>query len=709
MALLVLVSLALAALQSAEELADSGRSHFEARRYAEALESFTVLLDEHADHSLVTTGSAHWYIAQIHRAEERYDDALAVLDAYRKSHPKGDGTRAVMSELFWVHDARGDEKGAKKAAQYLFKRYPEHSGTYPILLHYVLEGWKTPKLSTSYAVLYDWTFDRLDGKELPDARIAFIALLRRADSKASLFESGSALYCEAWAHMQAGRPEEAATIGEKYLKKFKKGTARDKTRLMLAESYLALADPDLDRARKHLDAILANPKSRYHQRASEMKARAETRGDPVQLEAGVPSADGLGRVVILTNLPASDAYRRALADWRAARDAEVVSFAKRDVASARAKLARIGAEFVAVVVHPEVVDVNFHLDMLELCRGLDADPMPDFHFGYLTARDSSDLAAFAKRILEKESGRGTRNSVVSLSGDGSQLDKVDFALHFGHGTPTEVVDGLSGRQINDLELRHGPVVFSGACFNGVLSRSYHRCAYQPVFLKPDTMDPAQLVALGWVHAGVTGFIGALEGDRGEMAMTEWEYFRTTAAPLGEVLGHQYRLAFTSLPVGYTFPRYRAGVRKRMGFYDVMLRGQVSRLLLSDPSFRALEDPVAEPVQESRATREADACVVEVHVLRTLQAAHLNYLPKSGSGRFDWRITARVALPDDVDAILGPAEPEISAGGKTISLTRSHVRHESWGGKRYVNVQVESEDSALVRPGVTVTFRFPLER
>jgi len=351
--LVLCASLAGGGPTTAEELAHSGRAHFEARRYAEALESFTELLEEHADHSVVVTGSAHWYIARVHRAEERYAEALTILDAYRKSHPKGDGTRSIVVELFFVHDALGDQKAAQKAAQYLFKRYPEHTGTYPVLLHYVLQDWKLPRLSTSYAVLYEWAFERLDQKRLPEARLAFLGLMRRADPKAKLFAEGSYLYCEAWAHMIAGRPAEAATLGEKYLKKFKKGAVREKTRLMLAECYLALPDPDLDRARKHLDRILANEKSRYHQRASEMKARAATRGDPVQLELGLPSAEGLGRVVILTNLPASDAYRRALSDWREARDAEVVSFTKGDVGSAKTKLAKIGPEFVAVVVYPE--------------------------------------------------------------------------------------------------------------------------------------------------------------------------------------------------------------------------------------------------------------------------------------------------------------------------------------------------------------------
>jgi hypothetical protein len=194
-----------------------------------------------------------------------------------------------------------------------------------------------------------------------------------------------------------------------------------------------------------------------------------------------------------------------------------------------------------------------------------------------------------------------------------------------------------------------------------------------------------------------------------MAMTEWEYLRRTAAPLGEVLGHQYRLAFTSLPIGYTFPRYTPGVRKRMGFYDVMLRGQVSRLLLSDPSYRPLPGALDEPVQTATAALAGETCVVEVKVLRTLQGAHLNYLPKSGDGRFDWRVTARVELPSELDGILAPASPVVTSGAAEIDLTRSHTRHESWGGKRFVNVQVESLDRALVRPGTTVKFRFPIER
>ena len=62
---------------------------------------------------------------------------------------------------------------------------------------------------------------------------------------------------------------------------------------------------------------------------------------------------------------------------------------------------------------PATVDVNFHLDLLELCRSLDADPLPDFYFGYLTAATPEDLTRFTERILAKEAAGGA-GAVVAL-------------------------------------------------------------------------------------------------------------------------------------------------------------------------------------------------------------------------------------------------------------------------------------------------------
>ena len=91
------------------------------------------------------------------------------------------------------------------------------------------------------------------------------------------------------------------------------------------------------------------------------------------------------------------------------------------------------------------------------------------------------------------------------------------------------------KQIADLDLPRGPVVFSGACFNGVVCRSYDRSILEYSYMKPEEVPPEETVALGWVHAGASGLLAALEADRGEMAMMEFDYFKATASSLGEVI------------------------------------------------------------------------------------------------------------------------------------------------------------------------------
>ena len=438
-------------------------------------------------------------------------------------------------------------------------------------------------------------------------------------------------------------------------------------------------------------------------------AWARSRADPISLKRGLPKAEGLGRLVIVTNLESRDDRAEAVKRLAEHRGARIFRFKEAQVEDVRKKLQREGAEFVAFAVSPETVDVNFHYEVLELARDLDDDPLPDFHFGYLTARDGPDLERLVDGILRREAEPPAqpKAEVIALTGNGDQVQPLDYLLHFGHGQAWRVDGGLTGKQVGALELPRTPVVFSGACFNGVLSRSYHKCAMQRIFLAPTTIDPEDLMTLNWVHAGACAYFAALEGDRGEMAMAEWEYLRQHACALGEVIGTQYRLAFTSVYADFTkFPRYVPGNGKRMSFYDVMLRGMVSRLLLSDPSFRPLQEPLEQPAHVATAAydTEAQSVVVEVEVSRYSQGLHLNYLPASRQGVFDRRIYVRVPLPDDVPLKFGETTVEAKTGPELIDVTRHHVRHEVWGGRRYLNLQVEVPQKSI---GKDTTVRYTL--
>ena len=444
--------------------------------------------------------------------------------------------------------------------------------------------------------------------------------------------------------------------------------------------------------------------------AAPLLAAPRSRAEPIPLARGLPRPEGIGKLVIVTNYAGHDRRLKAvkmLAEYRGAR---IFKFKGAKIGTVRKTLAAQGAEFVALAVKPETVDTNFHYEVLELCRDLDRDPMPDFHFGYLCARDGLDLERMVDRIIgrEKRPPEPPVAKVVSLSGSGKHLEGLDYFLHFGHGQAWRVVKGMSGEQVGRLNLPRAPVVWSGACFNGVLSRSFHKCAYQLVFWKPTTIDPKHLMTLNWVHAGATGLFAALEGDRGEMAMAEWDYFREHACALGEVIGYQYRLAFTSVYADFTkFPRQLPGRKKKMSFYNVMLRGMVSRLLLSDPSYRPLRKPLDRPRHRLDVARDAERFTVTVTLDQLDQSQHLNYLPKSNRGVFDMRLYHRVEVPDGVSFA---GKPEISAhiGRDAIELTRYHVRHEVWGGKRYLNLQIETPWKNF-KPNTRATYVFPLEK
>ena len=614
-------------------------------------------------------------------AEQRIDEVRALLDA-------------------------GEQAKGVAAAKRVLSDLPNDEASFAVLRELIARKVPVPRVATSLDVLRAWTFDRVDGRKEPDLRLGLIDVIEARYPDSETVKEGGTLYSRTWCLEAAGRAAEAVECGERYLRKFRDESRADEVRFLTARAMLALAPPDVAGARRLLAPLVKDEKSKYHERAQQLLVAAATGGANVQITEGYPRAEGLGKVVLLTDLAAGDARSKALAPWVEARRAQVVRFDAYDLEKSADALRAIGPEFVAVATAPTTVDINFHLSMIELCRSLDADPMPDFHFGYLCARDEADLRAFTARILAKEAARGRDARSIGELRAAEQVKGADFILHFGHGVPWAAVGGLTGAEVARLELPQSPVVFSGACFHGVLSKSWHASQLQTSFQQPEEIAPERLVSLGWVHAGATGLLAGMEGDRGEMALAEWDYFRATAASLGETVGLEYRLAFLSLDESYgRFPRYRPGVRKGMSFFDVMLRGTVSRMLLSDPSYRPLTEPLDPPALRATCALDGTTCTAEVEVLRPTQGLLTHCLPAKGD-RFDHRVYARVELPPEVRGRLGTPEVRAEARGAAIELARTAVRHEMWGGRRFVNVLAQSQDARLAAPGARVTFVFP---
>jgi len=677
-------------------------------RFSESLVIWTRLIDDCRKHPVVTEGDAHWFASRCLRHLGEPKAAAELLESYLKRFPKGKGGFAASVGIFYARDEAGQEKLAQKAGKRVFAGWPKANDTFTVLRMWVERGWKVPRLKTPFKTLYGWTFDRITGTRDPELRLAFLGIIEKQYRTEDFVKDGAILYCQAWAHIEAGRPEEGLALGEKHLKLYPKDINRDKVRVLMARALLEFSPPETERAHRLLKAVVANGPAKYRKQAQELLG-IEPKDKSIQIEKGCPKPEGLSKIVVLTNLPAGGDWFKAAAAWRKFRDAEVVQFRGTDPHGAAGALRRIGPEFVAVHVKPETLDNNFHLGVLELCRGLDADPMPDFHFGYLTARNPKDLEAFLARIVAREASGGTTGGVVSVGGSGGQLTTLDFLLHYGHGTPRRVVGGLDASGVAALTLDNRPVVFSGACFNGVCGLSFESSCRDYTFHAPRMLGPDDVISLAWIHAGATGLLAALDADRGEMAMAEWEYFREHAAPLGEVIGHTYRSVFTSLKDDYAgFPRYRAGQPRRTYFFDVMLRGWTSRILISDPMYRPLKQPLAGPTTRAGVKRSGDEIVIEVNAVRFVSGPFINMLPRIAGTPFrEKRLYARVALPEGFKGRLGSPKVELSGKAAGAKLSRRLVRHEVWGGRRYVTVQAESLSGKLVTAGATVTWTFVL--
>jgi hypothetical protein len=615
--------------------------------------------------------------------------------------------------------AAGKDADAQAAGRKLLAEVPEDELCLYVLREFLEREWKWPRLRTSFATLRRWEQDVVDTAKEPDLRLALIDAVESAYPKEDAVSEGGTLYERAWTQFVAKRHDDAIRLAREYLRRFKDGVNADKVRVVvLAPALLAKSPPDADAARKVLQEVADDERSKYRDRAVRSLDELAAGARWIDAADGCPRAAGLGKVVLLTDLPADDDFWKALAPWRDARGAEVVRFRPGRVKEAADALRKIGPEFVAVAARPAEIDSNLQWDMVELCRDLDGDPMPDFHFGWLVARNATDLRALAERSAAAAPRPEAKTATIGIPKSAADVEPFDAVLHFGHGLPTGIGDGLDTPDLDTAKLPRAPLVVSGACYNGVVGRSWHPCTLQPRFCRPVEVAPHEALSLAWIHAGAIGVVASMEADRGEMAGAEWAWLRETACPLGEMTTLGLRLACLSVPETWDgMPRQRAGGHRSLELFDVMLRGQLARCLVGDPSVRLLDKPATEPaVRASARIDDAGRVVVELQptgaATGEAQFLLVNTLTRSGlSGNAftERRLWARVEVPPSVTGRLGVPEAKVLCEGTAVPVLRTSVRHEVWGGRRFVCLQVESADARLASPAARATFAFPLAR
>jgi hypothetical protein len=308
----------------------------------------------------------------------------------------------------------------------------------------------------------------------------------------------------------------------------------------------------------------------------------------------------LGTYVIATNIKQSDGYYEAvkiLADYR---QAKVVLFNVDKLDSLKNDLAKLNPRYVALLLKPTDIDINFQNRFLKMCTEIDDDPFCDFSYGYITGGTDAEAVGFVKNIIKAEKeklphkilgvqpdssmSRYESNAIRSYFVDwplislmfGKITDKPlkglrkmteeeisnyidkntsDFENNTvifmnGHGNPSGAPGGLSVKNMKKLNL-FPAVFYDWPCYNGCVSRTFtwlteedinerKKRGRQLYNLKEKPIVPSDSMALSVIKAGVTASIAALESYPAGVTAEEPK-FAFSGESLGEARKRQYNV------------------------------------------------------------------------------------------------------------------------------------------------------------------------
>jgi len=110
----------------------------------------------------------------------------------------------------------------------------------------------------------------------------------------------------------------------------------------------------------------------------------------------------MGQYIILTNIDQSDSYYLTVQALQNHRNAVVVNFDPTDVWAIKDLLKQHNARYVAIILKPIDININFVREFLMMSTELDDDPFSDFSYGFITGATAQDALNFVNRIIQAE-------------------------------------------------------------------------------------------------------------------------------------------------------------------------------------------------------------------------------------------------------------------------------------------------------------------
>ncbi len=119
--------------------------------------------------------------------------------------------------------------------------------------------------------------------------------------------------------------------------------------------------------------------------------------------------------VILTTVTPSDPYYQAVQALSTYRGAQVIHFSPDSISDLIPTLVSLAPRYVAVVLKPIQLDINFVRKFLVMSTNLDSDPFSDFSYGYITGATAQDALNFVNKIIYAET-HAIQNYPLNIGG-----------------------------------------------------------------------------------------------------------------------------------------------------------------------------------------------------------------------------------------------------------------------------------------------------
>ncbi len=151
----------------------------------------------------------------------------------------------------------------------------------------------------------------------------------------------------------------------------------------------------------------------------------------VERPASAPIATRSGNYIVLTTMGPTDPYYQAAQKLSDHRSGTIIRFDPNDLDSLKTTLITEEARYVALVMKPWEMHVNFTRSFLMMSTGLDDDPFSDFSYGFITGATGQDAENFVDNIILAET-MGIQDYPFNVSGWGATT--LNFISTFLSGT-----------------------------------------------------------------------------------------------------------------------------------------------------------------------------------------------------------------------------------------------------------------------------------